>query len=153
MKILISGASGLVGSSLIPYLTAKGHNIHTLVRSKPTTPSQIQWDPLRQGPTPEALNGFDAVVHLAGESIAAGRWTEARKVFLRAAALPLTGPHGYTAIHNLAATMEQSGKADQAAALYERAYRGRRETLGPEHPATRHSEAAIRRLHKVTFVR
>jgi uncharacterized protein (TIGR01777 family) len=55
----------------------------TLVRQKPTNPSQISWDPPTSGPLPEALEGIDAVVHLAGENIASGRWTEAKKREIR----------------------------------------------------------------------
>jgi uncharacterized protein (TIGR01777 family) len=83
MNILISGSRGLVGSSLLPYLGSKAHAITTLVRQKPTNPSQIFWDPPTSGPLPESLEGTDAVVHLAGESIASGRWTEAKKRAIR----------------------------------------------------------------------
>jgi uncharacterized protein (TIGR01777 family) len=83
MNILVSGSGGLVGSSLLPYLGSKGHSMKTLVRQKPTHPSQISWDPPRSGPLPESLEGTDAVVHLAGESIASGRWTETKKRTIR----------------------------------------------------------------------
>ena len=59
MKVLISGAGGLVGATLTPLLTGSGHGISRLPHSQP-------W--------PE-LAGHDAVVHLAGENIASGRWT------------------------------------------------------------------------------
>src|SRR5258708_7856782 len=83
MHILVSGSHGLVGSSLLPYLGSKGHVMTTLVRQKPNNPSQVFWDPLQSGPLPEALEGTDAVVHLAGESIASGRWTETKKRDIR----------------------------------------------------------------------
>ncbi len=83
MNIMISGSRGLVGSSLLPYLGSKGHSMATLVRHKPTNPSQIFWDPPTSGPLPESLEGKDAVVHLAGESIASGRWTDAKKREIR----------------------------------------------------------------------
>jgi uncharacterized protein (TIGR01777 family) len=83
MNILISGSTGLVGSSLLRPLGSKGHTIKTLVRHSPTHPSQIRWNPPVSGPLPEALDGVDAVIHLAGESIASGRWTETKKRAIR----------------------------------------------------------------------
>ncbi len=79
MKILISGSTGLVGSSLLVYLGSKGHTLKALVRHAPANPSQIRWRPLEKGPEPDDLEGLDAVVHLAGESVASGRWTKAKK--------------------------------------------------------------------------
>jgi uncharacterized protein len=79
MKILVSGSTGLIGSSLQVYLGAKGHVLKALVRHAPANPSEIRWNPAGQGPTTENLEGVDAVVHLAGDSIAEGRWTEAKK--------------------------------------------------------------------------
>jgi hypothetical protein len=80
MQILVTGASGLIGSALVPVLTAAGHTVTRLVRSQPR-PGQAElfWDPAAQQlPTP-ALEGFDAVVHLAGENIAQSRWTTEHK--------------------------------------------------------------------------
>ncbi len=79
MKILISGSTGLVGSSLLFHLGSKGHNVLSLVRRTPSNPSQILWNPPASGPALESLEGLDAVVHLAGESIASGRWTASKK--------------------------------------------------------------------------
>src|SRR5258706_14527043 len=83
MNILVSGSTGLVGSHLLRYLSSKGHQVKALVRHAPTNPSQIQWNPRQRGPAPEALEDLGAVIHLAGESIASGRWTEARKRAIR----------------------------------------------------------------------
>lgn len=85
MRILISGATGLVGSSLVPLLTTGGHEVLRLRRSSSSAgPSAVAWDP-RVGLTdPSSVGSFDAVVHLAGESIASGRWTAARKELIRA---------------------------------------------------------------------
>ncbi len=83
MNILVSGSTGLVGSHLLRYLGSKGHQIKALVRHAPTHPSQIQWNPPQRGPAPEFLEGIDAVIHLAGESIASGRWTDSRKREIR----------------------------------------------------------------------
>lgn len=78
MKILISGSHGLVGSALIKLLTTEGHEIVRLVRHAPG-PSEIEWRPNQGVINAEQLEGFDAVVHLAGESIASGRWSRAKK--------------------------------------------------------------------------
>jgi hypothetical protein len=76
-RILVSGASGLIGRALLPGLQQRGFTITRLTRGKPGGSDQICWDPL-QPLTPELVSGFDAVIHLAGESIV-GRWTEAKK--------------------------------------------------------------------------
>lgn len=79
MKILVSGASGLIGSALIPFLTTGGHEVLRLVRRRNDNPSTVYWSPSQGEIEREALEGLDAVIHLAGESIANGRWTEAKK--------------------------------------------------------------------------
>ncbi len=83
MKILITGSHGLVGSCLTPFLGAQGHHVVRLVRSEPYE-GELYWDPRQRVAAPELLEGFDAVVHLAGENIASGRWTSARKSEIRA---------------------------------------------------------------------
>jgi uncharacterized protein (TIGR01777 family) len=83
MKVAITGASGLVGTALTPFLTAGGHEVLRLVRRAPRTIDEARWDPDTGAIDGKALEGVDAVVHLAGESIALGRWTEARKALLR----------------------------------------------------------------------
>ena len=84
MKILFSGSHGLVGTALIKSLEADGgHEIFRLVRHYPESPSQIEWSPDRYSIALARIEGFDAVVHLAGESIAEGRWTEAKKERIR----------------------------------------------------------------------
>jgi uncharacterized protein (TIGR01777 family) len=77
MDVLISGATGLIGSDLIPALEAKGHTVRRLTRH-PRQEGDIRWD-LDAGTIDGDLSGTDAVVHLAGESIAEGRWTEEKK--------------------------------------------------------------------------
>ena len=77
MNVLMSGAKGLIGSALIPELEAEGHRVDRLTRS-PRSGEDIRWDP-DAGMIEGDLAGFDAVVHLAGESIAEGRWTSERK--------------------------------------------------------------------------
>ena len=78
MKILISGASGLVGSALVEFLFKKGHVIQCLQRNKAKDPERI-WDTsILEGDKPDQAP-FDAVIHLAGENVAGGRWDAARK--------------------------------------------------------------------------
>jgi uncharacterized protein (TIGR01777 family) len=78
LRIAMTGASGLIGSALAAHLAREGHEVLPLVRRAPRE-HEIFWDPMRGEIEIERLEGLDAVVHLAGESIAAGRWTPARK--------------------------------------------------------------------------
>lgn len=78
MKILISGASGLIGSALTRTATAAGHTVTPLVRKR-GIPSSVYWDPEAGALDGGSLEGTDAVIHLAGESIASRRWTQAQK--------------------------------------------------------------------------
>jgi uncharacterized protein (TIGR01777 family) len=80
-KILVSGSSGLVGAALLPVLQSSGYEVTRLVRGAASGKGRIGWDPARPL-APESVSGFDAVVHLAGESIV-GRWTEAKKRRIR----------------------------------------------------------------------
>ncbi|MGH9453685.1 MAG: TIGR01777 family oxidoreductase [Terriglobia bacterium] len=79
MRVLISGASGLVGTSLIPSLTTGGHSVVRLVRSGKAAAATIHWNPAEGKIDPASLESFDAVVHLAGENIAGARWTAGQK--------------------------------------------------------------------------
>jgi uncharacterized protein (TIGR01777 family) len=84
MKILVTGASGLVGSALVPYLSAKGDEVVRLVRSAPKPgAAEIEWDTEKGITDPARLEGLDAVVHLAGENISNGRWTDEKKARIR----------------------------------------------------------------------
>lgn len=74
MKVLLTGSHGLVGSALAAYLVGGGHQVVRAVRRNPEA-GDVLWDPVGQGLDPESLAGVDALVHLAGESIASGRWT------------------------------------------------------------------------------
>ncbi len=76
-RILVSGASGPIGAALVPALKAGGATVTRLVRSSAGGADQIAWDPSRPL-SPDLVSGFDAVIHLAGESIV-GRWTAAKK--------------------------------------------------------------------------
>ncbi|HEY6806035.1 MAG TPA: TIGR01777 family oxidoreductase [Pyrinomonadaceae bacterium] len=79
MKILVSGARGLVGEALIKALVKDGHKISSLVRRATKGESEIEWHPNDGQLDVTKLEGFDIVVHLAGESIASGRWTDEKK--------------------------------------------------------------------------
>src|SRR6267378_812565 len=83
MKILISGSHGLVGTALIKSLASEGHEILRLVRYAPSSVQEIEWSPDRYSIALARLEGFDAVVHLAGESIAEGRWSDEKKKRIR----------------------------------------------------------------------
>jgi hypothetical protein len=85
MKILISGASGLVGTHLIPTLEAKGHEIYRLVRKTPQAGNEIQWDSEKGFSETERakLENFDAVIHLAGDNVASENWSEEKKRKIR----------------------------------------------------------------------
>lgn len=78
MKILFSGASGLIGSALSGAASRLNHQIVPLVRKRAVAGS-VFWSPAEGVIDTTSLKGIDAVVHLAGESIASGRWTAARK--------------------------------------------------------------------------
>ena len=83
MKILISGSTGLVGSTLVPALQSSGHEVVRLVRSSGSDTQSITWDPMSGQLSAASLEGIDAAVHLAGENIAARRWTTAQKALIR----------------------------------------------------------------------
>jgi uncharacterized protein (TIGR01777 family) len=90
LRVLVSGSRGLVGSALVPYLTSGGNTVARLVRpgigssTSASLGEEIVWNPVGAGvANPTALEGFDAVVHLAGENIAGGRWTAEKKARIR----------------------------------------------------------------------
>jgi uncharacterized protein len=99
-RVLISGASGLLGSALIPTLQTRGFTITRLVRGTPTGEDQIHWVPNRTI-DPESVSGFDAIIHLAGESVAT-RWSNARKAKIRESRV--------TSTRNLAQALAQTSK-------------------------------------------
>src|SRR5258705_10819940 len=84
MKILVSGSHGLVGKALIKSVTADGIEVSRLVRRKPTGGArEIEWHPDEGLLDAKQLEGLDAAVHLAGESIASGRWSDEKKRAIR----------------------------------------------------------------------
>ena len=80
MNVLVSGSTGLVGRSLVPYLRTNGHTVTHLVR-RPAIAGQdeLEWDVAGGRIELHHQPPFDTVVHLAGESIAQGRWTPTKK--------------------------------------------------------------------------
>lgn len=82
MRILISGITGLIGSFLAQSLRSDGHTVLGLSRSAHGRDDLIEWSPAHGQLDPLLVDGFDAVVHLAGESIA-GRWNDEKKQRIR----------------------------------------------------------------------
>jgi len=82
MKIAIAGASGLVGSTLIPALATDDAAITRLVRHAPKT-GEIEWHPNQDQVSPQSLEGFEVIINLAGENLASGRWTDEHKRKIR----------------------------------------------------------------------
>lgn len=87
LRILVTGATGLLGTQLCAFLGTAGHQVHRLVRGPARSPLDISWDPASPSTSGSIdaarLEGFDAVIHLAGENVGAGRWTRARKERIR----------------------------------------------------------------------
>lgn len=84
MNILITGSTGMIGTALIEFLIARGHRVTRLVRAPAqSSGSSVRWDPSAGVLHANEIEGCEAVVHLAGESIAGGRWTAAQKAKIR----------------------------------------------------------------------
>ena len=83
MKVAVTGATGLIGSALIPFLENGGHTTMSLHRGSGTMADFPSWDPATGELSSGVLDRVDAIVHLAGENIADGRWTDARKARIR----------------------------------------------------------------------
>jgi uncharacterized protein (TIGR01777 family) len=79
VKVAVTGASGLIGSSLVPYLRRQGHEVVSLVRRAPRGPSEVRWDPGTGEVDLSGLRGTDGVVHLAGAGVGDRRWSDAYK--------------------------------------------------------------------------
>lgn len=79
-RVLITGASGMIGVRLSAFLSRNGHEVMCLVRRPPARDqAEIYWDPTSGTIDAAALEGFDALVHLSGENIGSGRWTKGRR--------------------------------------------------------------------------
>lgn len=80
MRVLVSGSSGLIGSALVRVLRSDGDEVFRLVRREKSADDEVSWDPAQgRGPDPVAIEGVDAVVHLAGAGVGDHRWTDAYK--------------------------------------------------------------------------
>ena len=90
LRVLLTGASGLIGGALTPFLESGGHDVVRLVRRPPESGREIAWDPAAGQVDADALEGFDAVIHLAGENIGAERWTAARRRRIRSSRIAST---------------------------------------------------------------
>src|SRR5205809_7279316 len=88
VRIILSGASGLVGSALAPFFAARGHDVVRLVRRAPAA-GDARWDPPARHIDRAALERADAVVHLSGENIL-GRWTAAKRAAIRSSRVDTT---------------------------------------------------------------
>ncbi len=98
MNLLLAGASGFIGRHLVAELLSHGHNVRVLSRNPDRARKRLgtgveilAWDGATLGPWTDAVSGVDAVVNLAGESIAAGRWTAKRKVKILESRVRATG--------------------------------------------------------------
>lgn len=91
MKILISGASGLVGTAFAAAARREGHTVARLVRPGGSAgEGDARWDPMAATVDLAAIEGADAVVHLSGSNVAEGRWTPRRKATLRGSRIATT---------------------------------------------------------------
>ena len=76
MKVAITGASGLIGSALVPHLRSVGHEVVRLVRRSAGGPDEVRWDPTAGTVDLAALAGVDGVIHLAGAGVGDHRWSD-----------------------------------------------------------------------------
>jgi uncharacterized protein len=91
MRVVLAGASGLIGRALRTSLGADGHSVTTLVRRAPETPDEANWAPERRELDPGILVGADAVVCLSGAGVGAHRWSDSYKEELRTSRLDSVG--------------------------------------------------------------
>ncbi len=74
-RVAVTGSSGLVGSALVSHLKSEGYTVQRLVRRKPVSPDEVSWDPKAGTIDLAALEGIDAIIHLAGAGVGDKRWT------------------------------------------------------------------------------
>jgi uncharacterized protein (TIGR01777 family) len=79
MRIIMSAASGFLGTALVPVLRADGHEVVKLVRRETRTDDEVRWDPANHSLDPAHLAGADAVIHLSGAGVGSRRWTKSYK--------------------------------------------------------------------------
>jgi uncharacterized protein (TIGR01777 family) len=93
MRIVVAGGTGFLGAPLVHWLRAEGHFVSVLTRDprRPANPHEVAWNPAdTSGIWAMAVEGADAVINLAGESIAGLRWTKSRKALLRSSRVDTT---------------------------------------------------------------
>lgn len=90
LRVLITGAPGLISTALKDLLESGGHKVFRLVRRPPASSTEIAWDPAINNIDSAAMEGFNAVIHLAGESIGAERWNENRRRIFWNSRVPAT---------------------------------------------------------------
>ncbi len=90
LRILVTGSTGLVGRALGSFLESGGHEVHRLTRRPTSNPREIEFDPEKGAAHPSEMEGFDAVIHLAGDPIARGRWDDAKRRRIRDSRVPFT---------------------------------------------------------------
>ena len=78
-RIAITGSSGLIGTALVGHLKSEGHTVQRLVRRSPVAVDEVTWDPFTGYVDLDALEGVDAIIHLAGTPVADKRWTKKYK--------------------------------------------------------------------------
>jgi len=76
MRVAVTGSSGLIGSALVGQLKQEGHSVIRIVRRKPISSEEAQWDPVTGTVDLQALESVDAIVHLAGANVGDKRWTK-----------------------------------------------------------------------------
>lgn len=79
LRIVLAGGSGLIGGALTSFLQTQGHEVICLVRGRTAGLGEVRWEPSRGEIDAVKLEGVDAVINLAGENVAGGRWTPARR--------------------------------------------------------------------------
>jgi len=101
MRVAVTGSTGLVGTALVGQLKEQGHSVLRLVRRKPILSDEVQWDPTAGTIDMAALEGVDAIIHLAGAGVGDKRWTKKyRATILNSRLL------GTTTIANAAAALK-----------------------------------------------
>lgn len=79
LRVAIAGASGLIGKALVPFLQTQGHEVLRLVRGRSAREGEVFWNPSTHELDATHLEGVDAIINLAGENVAGGRWTKSRR--------------------------------------------------------------------------
>ncbi|WP_395573770.1 TIGR01777 family oxidoreductase [Streptomyces sp. BK79] len=101
-RVVVAGASGLIGGALVRSLTADGHEVVRLVRRPPRGPDEVRWDPEGGRVDTAGLAGCDAVVNLAGAGVGDHRWTDAYKTRIRTSRV-----HGTAALAEAVASLDE----------------------------------------------